>query len=372
MKTGWFAGAAACLLAVALVEGQSAPASKAQMAEEVFKNVQVLKGITVNEFMGTMGVFSAALGMSCEDCHTSSDTGWDAYAADTNPRKRTARRMIAMMTEINRANFGGRQLVTCYTCHRASDRPIVTPNLATLYSERMVESPDIIAPFPNAPSIDQVLDKFIRALGGAERLARITSFVATGTSKGYGPEGDPRKFEVFAKAPDLRTTITQTLDGDSTTALDGASAWTAAPHRPVPVVALTGQDLDGLKLDAELSFPARLKDALTNWRVGPGDTIAGRSVQVVQGTTANGALATLYFDKESGLLVRQVRYSASPVGRIPTQIDYTDYRDVAGVKMPFGSTVVWLDGQDVIQLTDIRTNVPIDPAKFGKPPAPRQ
>src|SRR6184192_1025940 len=148
MKRGWLVCAAACLLAGALVQGQTAPAPKAPMSDEVFKNVQVLKGITVNEFMGTMGVFSAALGMSCEDCHTSSDTGWAAYAADTNPRKRTARRMVA----------------------------------------KMIEGPDVIAPFPNAPPIDQVLEKYIRALGGADRLARITSFVATGTSKGYGPE----------------------------------------------------------------------------------------------------------------------------------------------------------------------------------------
>jgi photosynthetic reaction center cytochrome c subunit len=368
MKRGCLACAVVCLFAAALVQGQTAP--KPPMADEVFKNVQVLKGITVNEFMGTMGVFSAALGMSCEDCHTSSDTGWDAYAADTNPRKRTARRMVAMMTEINRANFGGRQLVTCYTCHRATDRPIVTPNLATLYAERSIENPDVVAPFPNAPSIDQVLDKYVRALGGADRLGRITSLAAKGTSVGYGPEGDPRPFELFAKAPGQRTTITHTRDGDSTTAFDGTAGWTAAPHRPVALLALTGQDLDGLKLDADLAFPAHLKDALTNWRVGPTDTIAGRDVQVVQGTTAKGALATLFFDKASDLLVRQVRYTASPVGRIPTQIDYADYRDVSGVKMPFRLTVIWLDGQDTIQLTDIQPNVAIDAAKFGKPPAP--
>src|SRR5947199_6844130 len=116
---------ALCLLAAGFVVGQTAPAERPQMAEDVFKNVQVLKGIPVNEFMGTMGIFSAALGMSCEDCHTASDRGWEVYAADTNPRKRTARRMVLMMAEINRANFGGRQVVTCYTCHRARDRPVV-------------------------------------------------------------------------------------------------------------------------------------------------------------------------------------------------------------------------------------------------------
>jgi len=366
MKYGWLL----CLLGVAVVYGQTAPGPKPVMAEEVFKNVQVLKGVPVNQFMGTMGIFSAALGLSCEDCHTASDTGWDAYAVDTNPRKRTARRMVTMMTEINRANFGGRQVVTCYTCHRGNDRPVVTPNLMTLYTERPSENPDVIPAFPGAPSIDQVLEKYVQALGGAQRLACITSFVAEGTSVGYGPEGDKRPFEIFAKTPGQRTAITHTLDGDSTTVVDGRGGWVAAPHRPVPVLALTGHDLDGAKLDADLAFPARIKDALTKWRVGPTDTIGGRDAQVVQGTGANGALATLYFDKASGLLGRQVRYADSPVGRLPTQIDYSDYREVSGVKMPFHWTVAWLDGQDTVQLTSVRPNVAIDAAKFARPAAP--
>jgi outer membrane lipoprotein-sorting protein len=278
--------------------------------------------------------------------------------------------MVAMMTEINRANFGGRQVVTCYTCHRGTDRPVVTPNLQTLYSEKTSEIPDVVMPFPNAPSIDQVLDKYVQAIGGAQRLAGLASFVAKGTSVGYGPESDKRPFEIFAKAPNQRTAITHTLDGDSITAYDGHTAWVAAPHRPVGVLALTGQDLDGARLDAQLAFPAKIKDALTNWRVGPTDAVGGRDVQVVQGTAPGGALATLYFDKESGLLVRQVRYGASPVGRIPTDIDYADYRDVAGIKMPFRFTIIWLDGQDTVQLDQVQTNVPIDAAKFGKPPAP--
>jgi photosynthetic reaction center cytochrome c subunit len=355
------------LVGVAFAHGQAGAGQKPLMAEDVFKNIQVLKGIPVNEFMGTMGIFSAALGMSCEDCHTASDRGWEVYAEDRNPRKRTARRMVLMMAEINRANFGGRQVVTCYTCHRAADRPVVTPNLSTLYAERPSDIPDIIAPAPAAPSVDQVFDKYIQALGGAQRLAALTSFTAAGTSVGYGPEGDKRAFEVFAKAPSQRTTITHTLDGDSITTYDGRAGWIAAPHRPVPVLALTGHDVDGLKLDADLSFPARIKEALGQWRVGSSATIDDRDVSVVQGTGASGALATLYFDKASGLLVRQVRYAQSPVGRIPTQIDYSDYRDVSGIKMPFKWTVIWLDGQDTVQLNEVRPNVPIDAAKFAKP-----
>jgi photosynthetic reaction center cytochrome c subunit len=188
---------------------------------------------------------------------------------------------------------------------------------------------------------------------------------------GYGPERDKRAFEVFARAPGQRTAITHTLDGDSITTFDGRAGWIAAPHRPVPVLALTGHDLDGLKLDAALSFPARIKEALGQWRAGSSSTIDDRDVNVVQGTGAAGAIATLYFDKASGLLVRQVRYAQSPVGRIPTQIDYADYRDVSGIKMPFQWTVIWLDGQDTVQLDDVRMNVTIDAAKFARPAPPR-
>jgi len=364
MTIAWLSGAA-------LAGGQAAPEQRPQMAEEVFKNVQVLKGIPVNQFMGTMGVFSAALGMSCEDCHSASDRNWEQYALD-NQRKRTARRMVLMMAEINRANFGGRQVVTCYTCHRSSDRPTVTPDLSTLYTARLAENPDILAQAPGAPPPDQVLDKYVQALGGAQRLASLTSFIAKGTSAGYGPEGEKRPFEIFAKAPAQRTVIIHTLDGDSTTTYDGRGGWIAAPHRPVPVLPLTGQDLAGARLDAELSFPARVKEVLTKWRVGPPSTINDRDVQVVQGTSTGGSTATLYFDKESGLLVRQVRYADSPVGRMPTQIDYADYRDVSGVKLPFRLNVVWLDGQESIQLTDVQANVPIDAARFGRPAPPTQ
>ena len=356
-------------VAVVLASGQSGPADKPVVAEEVFKNVQVLKGISVNEFMGTMGVFSAALGMSCEDCHAADDSKWENYATD-NPRKQTARRMVLMMAAINKTNFGGRQVVTCYSCHRGADRPKLTPNLATLYTTPPEDPNDFIGQARNAPPPDEVFDKYVKALGGAERLAALTSFVARGISIGYGPEGEKRPVEIFARAPGQLTRIIQTASGDSTTTYDGRSAWIAAPHRPVAVVSLTGHDLDGAKLDAALAFPGGIKQALTKWRVGFAATINDREVQVVQGTSTSGALATLYFDAESGLLVRQVRYADSPVGRIPTLIDYADYREVAGVKMPFRWTVAWLDGRDSFELEQVQPNVAIDAARFARPAAP--
>jgi photosynthetic reaction center cytochrome c subunit len=359
--------AVVCLLGTAWAYGQAGSAQRPQMAEEVFKNVQVLKGIPVNEFLGIMGFFSASLGKSCVDCHDS-DSGWENYVADKNPNKRTARAMIGMMGVINKSFFGGRQVVTCYSCHRGGPHPKVTPNLAALYSPPSESEPDdVVAQAPGARSADQILDKYIQALGGAQRLASLTGFVAKGTSVGYGLEGNKRPVEIFAKAPGQRTTIVHAENGDTTTAYDGRAGWIAAPNLPVPVLPLTGGDLEGAQLDAALSFPARIKQAFSQWRVGYPADIEDRDVQVLQGTSASGNIATLYFDAESGLLVRLVRYANSPVGRMPTQVDYSDYRDVAGVKVPFKWTVVWLDGRENFELSEVQPNVPIDSAKFAKP-----
>jgi hypothetical protein len=91
------------------------------------------------------------------------------------------------------------------------------------------------------------------------------------------------------------------------------------------------------------------------------------SVEVVQGTGPRGLLVTLYFDQQTSLLVRELRYGNGPIGRVPTQIDYADYRDVNGIKLPFRITYAWLDGRDSIVLNEIKTNVPVDEAKFGRP-----
>src|SRR5437870_10162978 len=159
------------LLVAGFSIAQTAPAQRPQMAEDVFKNVQVLKGIPVDEFMSTMGVFSAALGMSCEDCHASNDSKWENYALDTSPKKRMARRMVQMVTAINKDNFGGRQMITCWTCHRGANTPKITPNLSTLYN--LPDEPDdFVTQAPNAPPANEILDKYIKSLGGADRLNR--------------------------------------------------------------------------------------------------------------------------------------------------------------------------------------------------------
>jgi outer membrane lipoprotein-sorting protein len=368
-------GMAAITLVAALTEAQSGPVSqKPVMAEEVFKNVQVLRGIPVDEFMNTMGFFSASLGANCTTCHGEESGGsWEKYADDTD-YKRTTRRMILMVNGINKTNFAGSPLVTCYSCHRGDDRPKVRPSLLDVYGAPPPEDPNE-APLEQAAkgvSAAQIMDKYIQALGGEQRLAAVTSFIGKGTQEGYAdPEKHP--LELFAKAPNQRATIIHTRDGDNTAVFDGQAGWVAQPTSaaPVPVLALTGANLEGSRWDAELSFPAQLRQAVIRWTVGSREKIDDHSVQVLEGLSAGKVSMRLFFDENSGLLVRFVRFSDSPVGSSPTQIDYSDYREVSGIKMPFHWTVTWLDGRSIVSLIDVQLNTTINPARFAKPAAPK-
>jgi hypothetical protein len=359
-------------LGIAIVRAQ-APADRPPTTDEVFKNVQVMKGIPVDQFMATMGFFSASLGMSCEDCHSADDRNWAGFAAD-NARKQMARKMILMMQKINTDNFGGRQVVTCYSCHRGSDTPRVVPDFTVQYGPLIPPDPNaIFAQAPLAPMPDEVFNKYIQAVGGAQRAAAFTGYVATGTNVGYGPEAaDKRPVEIYAKAAPLqRSVVVHTSNGDNTTTFDGRSAWISQPLRPVDVLALGGQELDGAKIDAMLAFPSQVKQIAPRWRVGVATTIDDQDVDQVQGNTAAGTIVTLFFDQKTGLLTRSVRYTSSPVGKIPVQADYSDYRDlggvVGGVKVPYKFTMTWLDGRDTFELTQVRANAAIDAVKFAKP-----
>jgi photosynthetic reaction center cytochrome c subunit len=379
----------AALIGAGSVVAQSASPEKPLMAEQVFKNVRALKGIPVDDFMETMGLISAALAFDCSDCHTGAGTDRVDWAADT-PRKVIARSMVTMVATINKNNFAGREAVTCWTCHRNRDKPLVTPSFETIYGEPTLVTDDVVTPVPGSPSAESILDKYIQASGGAQRLAALTSIDAKGSSAGFGGFGGGGAVEIAARFPDKKATIilfkAETGRGDQIRTYDGEIGWVRTPLNVLGEYQLVGGDLDGARFDAQLSFPGQIKQILSNLKVGNPTTITDLqmsqsqaavqkgatqartySVDVVQGTGQRGLLVTLYFDRRTGLLVRELRYSETPIGRVPTQIDFTDYRDVDGMKFPFRIAYVWLDGRDSIVLDEVKTNVPIDEAKFGRP-----
>jgi photosynthetic reaction center cytochrome c subunit len=369
---------ASLLIGTALVErveaqqsGLAVPA-KGKSAGEVFHNVTTasLKGLTVDDFLSAMGVISADLGLDCADCHPGAGSDKVDWVIDP-PRKKMARRMIDMLAAINKTNFGGVQEVTCFTCHHGKLRPTTTIQLDKLYGPPNDEQDDIVTPVADGPNANQIIDKYITALGGAQKLAALKSWVATGTSLGYGGLGGGGSFHIYAEAPDRRTVDIQFKEhperGDSTWKFNGKAGWVKSPRGLLSSYDLTGGELNGQHLDALLAFPGQIKTALTNFRVGVGDDIGDHSVDVVQGRSANGELATLSFDRKTGLLVRMVRYGQSPVGRVPVQYDYDDYREVNGIKFPFKYTFSWLDGRQAFQIDQVEVNIPIEAAVFNKP-----
>ena len=221
------------------------------------------------------------------------------------------------------------------------ETPSNTITLDKLYGSPNDEHDDFVAQQPGEPKGAEVLDKYITALGGAQKLATLTSFIATGTSVGYEGLGGGGSFQIYAKAPDQRSTVIVFKDhperGDTHRVYDGKVGWNKTPRNAVPEYQLSGSELDGVRVDALLSFPGSIKTALTGLRTATAD-IGDRDVEVVQGSGPHGVLVTLYFDKKTGLLVREVRFSKSPVGRIPTQVDYTDYRDGRRNQVPFPVT----------------------------------
>jgi photosynthetic reaction center cytochrome c subunit len=355
-------------------EGQAAADPKPLMAEQFFKNVQVLKGISVNEFMETMGFFAAALGYNCTSCHVEQSLQDWAKFADDVPAKRRARDMITMANNFNKIGFGGRRALTCYTCHRGSGVPKVTPSLAEQYGTP-IDDPNEVEVFavnPNALSVDQILDRYIQSSGGAQKLSGLTSIYGKGTYDGFDTDAVKVPAELFARAPGQRSVVAHLRLGDSIATYDGRAGWIAGPDKPVPVLAVpAGPDLDTLRLDAALAFPGGIKQVLSQWKTGfPNTAINDRDVDVLEGKTAGGTRVKLFFDKDTGLLARVVRFADTVVGIVPVQTDFLDYRDVSGFKIPFKRIETWTDGQSNVELSEVQVNIQIDAAKFGRPPAP--
>jgi outer membrane lipoprotein-sorting protein len=344
-----------CLAGSTPVNAQPAPASKT--AEQQFKNIQALQGTPADQLFPAMQFIAASLGEECEFCHVQGK-----FEADDKPAKKTARKMIAMTLAINKDSFNARKEVTCYTCHRGNHDPVGTPPVIASDAEPEHAEPAPAASAAAAPTADQLIEKYVAAIGGAEALHKVSSRVSKGNITFSGHESP---IEVFAKAPDKRMSVTHAPTGDSITAFDGQGGWLGNAGRPARD--MSGQEADAARLDADFYFATHLKEIFTGFRVGRPDKIGDHPAYTLICQRQGQPPVRLYFDRSSGLLLRQVRYSETPVGRNPTQIDYADYREVDGVKAPFRWTLARVNGRFTIQIQEAKQNVPVDDAKFSKP-----
>jgi len=361
--------AAAAALFIGVVGGRVPAAQAPELAESVFKNIQVLKGIPADEFMDTMGMFASSLLYDCTGCHVDAILSDRSAFAVATPRIQRARQMVVMVNAINKTYFAGQPRVTCFTCHRGDGAPEVIPDLAVQYGDVSYENSSAMRIFPDARvSADAIFARYLEALGGADRVRALASFVATGTYAGFNTADAKVPIEIYARAPNQRTQIVKTFEGDATFTYDGTNAWAAEGWRQLPLMTFSGSNLAGARVDALVSFPAGIQQAFAQWQ-GMLATIDDRNVQLLQGRNPGELPVNFYFDEESGLLVRTLRWNRTTVGTVPTQVDFDQYRDVAGagVRMPFRILVRWTNGQNAIELTEVRPNAAIPPARFARP-----
>lgn len=333
-----------------------------KLAEEQFKNIQVLKGIPADQLIPAMQFIAASLGVECDHCHNR-----EKMDSDEKKPKKIARGMMTMMFNIDKANFEGRLEVTCYSCHRGAAMPVGIP----VIKEEEAEAPGAAAgkkPGENValPQPEDLLDKYLAAVGGAAALDKITSRVQTGKLLAFGGQTFPA--EVYSKAPEKRVSTMHLKGGDSITAFDGLYGWLGFPGRPVHM--MSASENNAARLDADLHFAEHVKTLYSKFKTESGEKIDGHDTYLVEGRAEGRPPLRLYLDKDSGLLLRLVRYAQSPLGLNPTEVDYADYREADGVKVPFRWTVARPGNRFTIQVEEMKQNVPVDDAKFAAPPPP--
>jgi Photosynthetic reaction centre cytochrome C subunit len=335
-------------------------------AADVNKNIQVLKTLPAIDLFPVMQFMAASLGVGCDYCHVTDNTGRWPMEKDDKPQKLAARRMLTMVQQINQTHFNGQNRITCASCHHGGNRPTPYPPVVDAqHADRFTAVAQLDPKEQETlPTVRAVLDRFVTAIGGREANAKITSRRWKGTMTPMAT-GRSLRFDVIEAAPDkMRVTVT----GDQGTTLqgvDGADTWTVDPQGGV---------------HGEIGFEAarmrRLADFHRNEQLDVLDptlavigvqTTDGRRAVVLQGALPNTQIERLYFDRESGLLARRLTLSPTPFGLLPEQTDFEDYRTVGAVKLPFlirRSTPSFSNTQ---RYDDIALDAPIDAALFKRP-----
>ena len=348
----------------ATATAQIAPAEKT--VEQVQKNIQVLNGLPQSQLVPVMNYMGSSLGVKCTFCHVKNGDKWD-FVSDAKPEKGSAREMIKMVQGINKANFKGNPAISCFTCHRGSEHPARVPQLPIAAATPFAETAET-APKETPPTADQILAKYTEALGGSATIEKLKTRSMKGTW--LTSDGTTLGYEVYQTAPGKLFTILNTpRQGTFERGFDGKTAWERS-SRGV-------RDLEGTQLFYFRRYPDLFKDIklqgqFTRISYGGKEKIDGKDVYVLRGIGIDGKGERLYFDAQSGLLVRRITSTTTIVGLIPEQVDYEDYREVDGMKVPFTIRITSIDSfwSSTRKFTEIKLNVPVDETKFNKPPAP--
>ena len=333
-----------------IISAQQQPAT--QTAGQRFKNIQIFKDIPATQLDPTMAFISGSLGVRCNYCHVPGQ-----FEKDDKPTKMAARRMIKMVLDLNKGSFNGQGAVSCFTCHRGKPTPVSVPVVG-----QNLWAPSSPSPSPEPlPSVKEILDRYVQAVGGAEALQRITSRSAKGSR--IGADGVLVPEEVHQKAPDKLLTVTSYPNVVFSNGFNGTVAWGHSSREgatPLPEQ-LVGQ----IKREAVFYQELKTMELYSNLTVVGRASVRDADAYVVQAKPVDGPMEKLFFDVRTGLLVRKYAESETALGKLPLQTDYDDYREVDGIKQPF--LIHWsFPGRTWgRKIAEIKQNVPLDDTKFN-------
>jgi hypothetical protein len=351
------------------------------------KNVKLLGDVPVSQFIPIMNYFAVSLGRRCNFCHVNNNGQWD-YASDAKAEKNTAREMIKLVLNTNNTLQGLKlDPIACFTCHRGRNtpqstiplplavpsppaggqgRPAGAPAGATATPGAQPQSSP--TPRPTPTPAEEILNKYVTAIGGQANIDKVKSRAMKGSSTNGA--GNPIPLEIL-QAPPNKFYILATLDqGTIERGFDGQVGWEKSARGVRELNSIEVWRLqNSLVLWGNLNF----KNQYTRLRTIGRDKVGDRDAYVIAANRSDTDVERLFFDVETGLLLRRITYLRTMVGTIPEQFDFEDYRDVDGLKLPFVVRVSSVDAGNPVAtrtFSEMKLNGPVDDGKFKMPSAP--
>jgi photosynthetic reaction center cytochrome c subunit len=321
------------------------------------KNVQLLTNMSDLQLQRTMNMMRSSLGVHCDFCHVVDDKGNWQFEKDDKKEKKTAREMIAMVLRLNKEQFGGKVEVSCWTCHRGTTHPA-----------SVVTLPQAAPPFPTVkpapqhmPPLADVIKKYASSLGNLTRLQKPRILIGTRESV------DGRKAYIQVEESAGRVHITlETPNGKAEQVLNEKGGWSKDAQGVYEFPPSGLENFREIARSLELPMPSSIP---ADARVTGIEPIENHIAVVVAYNTDAKTQVKLYFDNTTGALNRRVVLKTTPIGVIPQQTDFEEWRDLGDARFPYKIKTSLVDPWvgSSRHYTEVRLDADIDESVFAKP-----
>jgi hypothetical protein len=228
-------------------------------------------------------------------------------------------------------------------------------------------TPSATRPAAALPTADQVLDHYVQAIGGRAAWMKLNSRVSKGTIEIPAMNNLSGTVEIHEKAPNLMLAVINLGGAAFEQGFDGNVGWSDNPRDGLRE--LSGGELDDARREANFYHAVELKKNYTKMTVTGIEKVDEHDTYAVEATRAEGAPDRIYFDTQSGLMVRSVNQRNTSDGVTEFTADVDNYTEVDGVKLPFTVRQTSASATFIIRFTEVHHNLQLTDGQFAKPPA---